>query len=157
MDEQQVFLTREGYRKLEEELHYLRTVRRQEVAERLRAAQEDGEVLENAEYDDAKNEQAFLEGRILELETILRNAVIIDEESHRRDVVGLGCQVTITEVEGGEPETYHIVGSAEAEPGRGYISYLSPLGKALLGHKVGDEVTVDAPDGELHFRIVDIQ
>jgi len=157
MDEQQVFLTREGYKKLEEELHYLRTVRRQEVAERLRAAQEDGEVLENAEYDDAKNEQAFLEGRILELETILRNAVIIEEKSHRRDAVGLGCQVTIMEVGGGELETYHIVGSAEAEPERGYISYLSPLGKALLGHKVGDEVTVDAPDGELHFRIISIQ
>jgi len=155
MAEQTTFLTPEGLKKLEEELEYLRTVRRQEVAQRLRAVLEGQDVLENAEYEDAKNEQAFVEGRILTLETILQNVVII-EESGPADRVGIGSRVTVAEEEG-EPETYHIVGSTEADPKSGRISNESPLGRALLGYRVGDEVIVNAPDGILCFRIVAIQ
>ncbi|MGA9349791.1 MAG: transcription elongation factor GreA [Anaerolineae bacterium] len=156
MTEQTTFLTPEGLRKLEEELEYLRTVRRQAVAQRLRAVlEEEQDILENAEYEDAKNEQAFVEGRILTLETILKNVVII-EEGGPADRVGIGSRVTVAE-EKEEPETYHIVGYAEADPKMGRISNQSPLGQALLGHRVGDEVIVNAPDGILRFRIVAIQ
>ncbi|HIC92898.1 MAG TPA: transcription elongation factor GreA [Anaerolineae bacterium] len=157
MADQPVFLTQEGYNKLKEELEHLRTVRRQEVAQRLRAAVEGvQDVMENAEYEDAKNEQAFVEGRILTLETMLRNAVIIEEGSSA-GTVGLGSRVTVVEGDSEEPETYHIVGSAEADPQKGRVSNESPLGRALLGHRVGDEVIVNAPDGILRFRIIAIQ
>ncbi len=155
MTEQTTFLTPEGLKKLEEELEYLRTVRRQEVAQRLRAVLEEQDILENAEYEDAKNEQAFVEGRILTLETILKSVVII-EEGGPADRVGIGSRVTVVEEEG-EPETYHIVGYAEADPKSGRISNQSPLGKALLGYRVGDEVIVNAPDGILCFRIIAIE
>jgi transcription elongation factor GreA len=155
MTEQTTFLTPEGLKKLEEELEYLRTVRRREVAQRLRAVLEGQDVLENAEYEDAKNEQAFVEGRILTLEEILKNVVII-EEGGPTDRVSIGSHVTMVE-EDGEPETYHIVGSVEADPKRGRISNESPLGRALLGHRVGDEVIVNVPDGVLCFRITAIQ
>lgn len=154
MGENLVYLTREGYEKLEAELNYLRTVRRQEVARRLHEALAEGELLENAELEAARNEQAFVEGRILELEGLLRSSQII-QEGGARETVRLGSRVTIVE-EGGEPETYHIVGSAETDPSVGKISYESPLGKALMGHKVGDEVRVQAPAGMLAFRIVEI-
>jgi len=152
---QTTFLTPEGLKKLEEELEYFRTVRRQEVAQRLRAVLEEQDILENAEYEDAKNEQAFVEGRILTLEGILKNVVII-EEGGPTDRVGIGSRVTVAE-EDGEPETYHIVGSVEADPKRGRVSNQSPLGKALLGHRVGDEVIVNVPDGVICFRITAIQ
>jgi transcription elongation factor GreA len=156
MTEQTTFLTPEGLRKIEEELEYLRTVRRQAVAQRLRAVlEEEQDILENAEYEDAKNEQAFVEGRILTLETILKNVVII-EESGPADRVGIGSRVTVVEEEE-EPETYHIVGYAEADPKMGRISNQSPLGQALLGHRVGDEVIVNAPDGILRFRVIAIE
>lgn len=156
MTEQTTFLTPEGLRKLEEELEYLRTVRRQAVAQRLRAVlEEEQDILENAEYEDAKNEQAFVEGRILTLEAILKNVVII-EEGGPADRVGIGSRVTVAE-EKEEPETYHIVGYAEADPKMGRISNQSPLGQALLGHRVGDEVIVNAPDGILCFRIIAIE
>ncbi len=155
MAAQTTFLTPEGLKKLEEELEYFRTVRRQEVAQRLRAVLEEQDILENAEYEDAKNEQAFVEGRILTLEDILRNVAII-EEGGPTDRVGIGSRVTVAE-EGGEPETYHIVGSVEADPKRGRVSNQSPLGKALLGHRVGDEVIVNVPDGVICFRITAIQ
>jgi len=156
MTEQTTFLTPEGLKKLEEELGYLRTVRRQEVAQRLRAAlEEEQDILENAEYEDAKNEQAFVEGRILTLETILKNFVLI-EEGGPTDRVGIGNRVTVVEDEE-EPETYHIVGSTEADPKSGRISNESPLGRALMGHRVGDEVIVEAPDGILCFRIAAIE
>lgn len=155
MTEQTSFLTPEGFKKLKEEVEYLRTVRRQEVAQRLRAALEEQDIQENAEYEDAKNEQAFVEGRILTLEAILKSAVII-EEGGPADRVGIGSRVTVAE-EKGEPETYHIVGYAEADPRRGRISNQSPLGKALLGHRVGDEVIVNAPEGILCFHIIAIQ
>jgi transcription elongation factor GreA len=156
MTEQTTFLTPEGLKKLEEELEYLRTVRRQEVAQRLRAAlEEEQDILENAEYEDAKNEQAFVEGRILTLETILKNFVLI-EEGGPADRVSIGSRVTVAGEEE-EPETYHIVGSTEADPRSGRISNESPLGRALMGHQVGDEVIVDAPDGILCFRVVAIE
>jgi transcription elongation factor GreA len=155
MDRQQTFLTSEGYERLEEELLRLRTVKRQEVARRLHEALAEGDILENAELEDARNEQAFVEGRILMLETMLRNAVII-EDNGPRETVGLGSRVTI--VEGQEPpETYHIVGSAEADPTKGLISNESPLGRALMGRKIGETATVNAPAGLLVFEIVDIQ
>nr|HID13733.1 transcription elongation factor GreA [Anaerolineae bacterium] len=155
MSEQPTFLTREGYQKLEQELNYLRTVRRQEVARRLHQALGEGDILENAELEDARNEQAFVEGRILTLERILRNAVIIEREGPR-ETVGLGSRVTVVEGDG-PPETYHIVGSAEADPARGLISNESPLGRALMGRKVGEKAMVNAPDGVLVFKIVGIE
>ena len=156
MTEQPTFLTREGQKKLEEELHHLQTVRRNEVAERLHAAMEEGDIDENAEYDDAKNEQAFVEGRILMLENMLKNAVLIDDQSARHDEVTLGAVVTI--VEGNNPpEEYHVVGAAEADPTHGKISNESPLGRALIGRRVGDSVQVNAPVGLLTFRIAAIK
>jgi transcription elongation factor GreA len=152
---EQKFLTRAGYRKLEQELNHLRTVRRQEVARRLHQALEEGDILENAELEDARNEQAFLEGRILTLENLLRNASII-EENGPREIVGIGSHVTIMENDG-PAETYHIVGSAEADPTQGLISNESPLGRALMGLKVGETAEVNAPDGVLEFKIVGIK
>ncbi|MCC6188094.1 MAG: transcription elongation factor GreA [Anaerolineales bacterium] len=151
----QTFLTREGLKKLEEELNFLRTVRRAQVAERLHNAQEDGELIENAEYEDAKNEQAFLEGKILQLEAMLSSAVIIEQDGGASGVVTLGSKVTIKE-NGGKPEIYQLVGAAEADPRDGRISNESPLGKALLGRKVGDDIKVKAPSGTLSFRVVAI-
>lgn len=150
----QTFLTREGLKKLEEELEHLRTVRRAQVAERLHNAQEDGELIENAEYEDAKNEQAFVEGRILTLEAMLSNAVII-KDNGPDGVVALGSKITVKE-NGGRPEVYMLVGAAEASPKEGRISNESPLGRALLGRRVGDEVKVNAPAGTLSFRVVAI-
>jgi transcription elongation factor GreA len=152
---EQTFLTRDGLKKLEEELNFLRTVRRAQVAERLHNAQEDGELIENAEYEDAKNEQAFLEGKILSLEAMLSNAVII-ENGGPQGVVSLGSKVTVKEAGGGKPEVYQLVGAAEANPKDGRISNESPLGRALLGRKVGDDVKVNAPSGTISFRVVAI-
>ncbi len=155
MNKQQTFLTSGGYEKLEQELGHLRTVRRQQVARRLHEALEEGDILVNAELEDARNEQAFVEGRILTLETMLRHAVIIEEKGPR-ETVGLGSRVTV--MEGTEPpETYHIVGSAEANPINGLISNESPLGQALMGRKVGESASVNAPDGVLVFEIMNIQ
>jgi transcription elongation factor GreA len=149
------YLTKQGYEKLEEELNYLRTVRRKEIARRLELALEEGPLLENAELEDARNEQAFVEGRILMLERTLGDAVIIEEGPH--DVAEVGSQVTIVEEGNGSPETYRIVGSAEADPTKGFISNASPLGRALMGCKIGDKVTINAPDGALEFKVLGIQ
>jgi transcription elongation factor GreA len=156
--EERTFLTREGHRKLQEELQYLRTTRRQQVAKRLHMALEEGELLENAELEDARNEQSFVEGRILTLEMMLANAVIIEEtgEGEPRETVRLGTHVTVTE-DGGPEETYHIVGSAEADPATGSISNVSPLGRALMGRRVGEVAQVNAPAGVLEFRVVKIE
>jgi transcription elongation factor GreA len=145
-------------RKLEEELQYLRTVRRQEVAQRLHDAMEGGDIQENAEYEDARNERAFVEGRILTLETILSKAELIEDGGGPTDHVRLGSRVTVVEVNGedGEPEQYHVVGSTEADPVAGFISNESPLGRRLLGSKVGDIVTVNAPDGLIKFKVIAI-
>ncbi len=153
--EETTFLTPDGLKKLQDELEFLRTTRRQEVAARLHAAMEEGELLENAEYEDAKNEQAFVEGRIMELEDILSKAKIIDGHGPS-DEVRVGCKVTIKE-NGSGSETYYIVGSAEADPKSGRISNQSPLGRALLGKKVGDEVQVHTPDGVTNFKVVAIK
>lgn len=154
-----VLLTREGFDKLEGELAHLRTVRRGEVAERLRQAlEEGGDLVENAEYDDAKNEQAFVEGRIQHLEMLLSRARIIEDEPSAgpADVARVNSFVTVQE-EGYEPETYHIVGAAEADPRAGKISNASPLGRALLGKRRGDRVTVEAPDGSFEYVILSIK
>ncbi len=153
--EETTFLTPDGLKKLQDELEFLRTVRRQDVAARLHAAMEEGELLENAEYEDAKNEQAFVEGRIMELEDILSKAQIIESKGPT-DTVRVGAKVTIRET-GSSPETYYIVGSAEADPKAGRISNQSPLGRALLGKKVGEEVRVTAPDGTITYKVVAIK
>jgi transcription elongation factor GreA len=151
-----VYLTPEGLKKLEEELEHLRTVKRQEVAQRLHEAMEDGELIENAEYEAAKNEQAFVEGRILELEHMLAQAQVI-EPGKSKDVVRIGSTVVVQEDGNGGSETYTIVGVAEANPREGLISNESPLGVSLLDHKVGDIVEVKAPAGVLRFRVVKIK
>jgi len=156
MNKQQTFLTEKGYQKLEQELNYLRTERRKEIARRLELALDEGDLLENAELEDARNEQAFVEGRILTLERILRDAIIIEEDEGPHETVTLGSHVTVVEGNG-PPETYHVVGSVEADPTKGLISNASPLGQALLGQKVGDKVTVNAPGGLLEFEIAGIQ
>jgi transcription elongation factor GreA len=148
------FLTREGHQKLQEELDYLRTIKRQEVAQRLHEAMEGGELIEDAEYEAAKNEQAFVEGRIQELEILLANARVITEAA-AGDVVQVGTRVTIQEGDN-EPEVYIIVGPAEANPRNGRISNESPLGRALLDHRAGDNVRVDAPGGAFVVRVVKV-
>jgi transcription elongation factor GreA len=147
---EQEYLTPEGLKKLEEELEYLKTVQRAEVAEWLHNAMAEGEVEENPEYEDAKNEQASVEGRILELETILANAVVIENKGPANEV-RLGSRVTIVDLGIGDKEQYMIVGSAEADPMNGRISHESPVGRTLLGHKVNDVVEVQAPQGQLKF------
>jgi transcription elongation factor GreA len=148
------FLTREGQQKLQEELDHLRTVKRQEVAERLHEAMEGGELIEDAEYEAAKNEQAFVEGRIQELEILLANARVIDETA-TADVVQVGTRVTIQDGSN-EPEVYIIVGPAEANPRNGRISNESPLGRALMDHRAGDTVRVEAPGGSFTVQILKV-
>lgn len=149
------YLTKEGFAELEAKLHYLRTERRQEIAERLhQALEEAGELFENAEYDDAKNNQAFVESEIRRIEEILSNAEIIDDNQDRpRDVIVIGSRVTVREKGLKETEEYILVGPAEANPRLGKISYKSPMGKALMDQKVGDKVTVQAPEGTIVFEI----
>jgi transcription elongation factor GreA len=154
MSNQETFLTQEGFRKLAEELEYLTTVRRTEVAQAIHDAKMDGDVSENAGYEEAKRQQGFLEGRIMTIEAMLKNAVII-ESNGPSDTVVIGSKVTVVE-DGWEPETYTIVGSAEADPGAGRISNESPMGKALMGHRQGDKVAFNAPGGTLEVEILDI-
>lgn len=150
------FLTKEGFQKLQEELDYLRTVKRQEVANRLHEAMEGGELIENAEYEAAKNEQAFVEGRIQELDILLASAKIIEDNGKKKsDTVQLGSKVTMKEGNF-EAETFSIVGAAEANPREGKISNESPIGKAILGHKVGDSVKVETPGGTYTVKILKI-
>lgn len=155
MTQQETFLTPEGYQKLEEELEYLKSVRRPEVAQAIHEAKMDGDVSENAGYDEAKRQQAFLEGRIMTIEAMLKNAVLIQSDGTSDSVV-LGSRVTVAE-DGFDPETYVIVGSAEAAPSEGRISNESPLGKALMGHAVGDRVAFKTPGGTVEVEIRSIQ
>jgi len=148
------FLTKEGFEKHQEELEYLRTDKRQEVADRLHEAMEGGELIENAEYEAAKNEQAFVEGRIQELEVLLATARVIENNKKAKEVQ-VGSIVTIKE-NGTKKETYTIVGAAEADPREGMISNESPMGKALLNHRAGDEVQIETPDGSYTIQIVKI-
>ena len=157
MADKKVMLTEEGYNKLVDKLNYLKSVRRIEIAERLKAAIALGDLSENSEYDDAKNEQAFLEGEIQELEAKIRNSDII--KAGAGDVVQMGSTVTVVDLEFAEdgPETFMLVGSTEADPDEGKISNESPLGQSLLGCKVGDIVDVHAPDGVIKYEIKEIK
>ncbi len=152
----EIILTHEGVAKLEEELNYLKTVRRREIAERIKQAIAFGDLSENSEYDEAKNEQAFIEGRIVALENMLRNVRVIDDEDITTDRVSIGSTVKILDIEFDEELEYTIVGSAEADPGQNKISNESPVGKALIGKQIGDIVDVNVPDGVIKFKILDI-
>ncbi len=151
-----IFLTPEGRTKLEAELEHLRTTRRAKIAEAIHSAKEEGDISENSAYDEAKNEQAFVEGRIMTIEQMLKNAVMIDRV-RAADIVDLGSVVTVVERGTSDDEAFQIVGSAEADPARGKISNESPVGRALLGKRVGDEVQVRIPDGVRVLKVQDIR
>ena len=153
---QPAYLTAEGLATLKAELEALRTHRRQAVAERIQKAKEIGGTVDNAEYDEAKNEQAFIEGRILTLDSLINNAEIITEKSGPSDVVLIGSMVTVLNQKG-KKGRYTIIGSAEADPAHGKISNVSPIGKALLGKRVGDVAEVNAPAGKLKLEVVAIR
>lgn len=158
MASKETILTAEGLKHLEEELEHYRTVRRQEVAERLKVAISYGDISENSEYDDAKSEQAFIEGRILELEQMIKTATIIDDSASKKSgLVSLGSTVLLKDVETGEEETYTIVGTTEADPFKNRISNESPVGSAILGHKVHSVVIANTPAGELSYEILEIK
>jgi len=154
MTDKPTYLTAAGKRKLETELEYLRTVRRPAIAKQIHDAEEGGDVMENAGYDEAKNEQAFIEGRIMTLEALLSKVEII-AESRQGEVISLGSRVTVME-KGGRPEAFHIVGATESDPTQGRISDESPLGRSLIGHRPGDWITVPTPDGLKEFEILDV-
>jgi len=157
MAEQGSPLTKEGLQKLERELEHLKAVRRPQVAERIRQSKELASTQNNAEYDDAKNEQAFVEGRILTLEKLMQDAILIDEEeAHHTTTVKIGSTVSVTEGKGTPERLFTIVGSAEADPKEGKISNESPVGQALLGKRVGDEVQIDVPKGVLRYTVAKI-
>lgn len=156
-DKKEILLTQEGYQKLEDEVEFLKTVRRREVADRIKVAISFGDISENAEYDEAKNEQAQMEERIIKLENMIRKAVIIDESNIDVNVVTIGSIVKVNDVEFDEEVEYVIVGSAEADPYDGKISNESPVGKALLGKSTGDVVEVQVPDGVAKFEILEIR
>ncbi|MGG0176586.1 transcription elongation factor GreA [Gottfriedia acidiceleris] len=150
-------MTLAGKQKLEQELENLKTVKRAEVVERIKIARSFGDLSENSEYDAAKDEQAFVEGRITTLENMIRNAEIITENNDVSDTVTLGKSVTFLELPAGDEETYTIVGSAEADPFEGKISNDSPIAKSLLGKTVGEEVTVNTPGGDMQVRITAVK
>jgi transcription elongation factor GreA len=152
-----VILTQTGYDKLKATIEELETVKRREVADRIRAAREFGDISENSEYDDAKNEQALLESRIARLKEQLRAARVIDTTDIPKDVVSIGSKVKVKYVDDGETDEYEIVGSAEADPANNRLSNESPVGKAVLGHKKGDVVDVAAPSGSIKLQIVSIK
>jgi transcription elongation factor GreA len=152
----EVILTPEGHKKLKQEIEYLSNEKRREVAERIKTAREFGDIAENAEYDDAKNEQALLEHRIAQLEERLRNARVITKKEISKDVVSIGSRVKLRDVDAKETIEYRIVGSAEANPMENKLSNESPVGKAIIGKKKGETVEVTAPRGTLKFKIMDI-
>lgn len=156
MSEREVLLSLDGLKQLEQELVILRTVKRLEVAERIKQAREYGDISENAEYEDAKNEQAFIEGRILVLEKTLRNARLIDDSGKGAGVVTLGAKVVLKDLEYGAELDYTIVGTLEANPLVNRISNESPVGRAIMGQAVGTVVSVDAPDGTIQYQILSI-
>lgn len=156
MAEKEVLLTPDGLAKLEKELEHLKTVRRREVAARIKQALEFGDISENSEYDDAKNEQAFVEGRVLQLEKWLRNARLIDNDGAADGAVSLGAKVRLKDLESGEEFDYFLVGSAEADPSAAKISNESPVGRAVMGQTVGSVVEVHAPAGLLRYQVVGI-
>jgi transcription elongation factor GreA len=153
----EVILTAEGYKKLQAEIEHLSTEKRREVAERIRIAREFGDIAENAEYDDAKNEQALLEHRIATLEERLRHARVISKKDIAKDVVSIGSKVRLRDMDAKQTVEYHIVGSAEANPAENKLSNESPVGKAIMGHKKGEVVEVSAPRGALRYKILEIK
>jgi transcription elongation factor GreA len=157
LNEKEIVLTREGLDKLERELDDLKTIHRKEVNDRIRQAKEFGDLSENAEYEDAKQEQAFIEGRILKLEAMIRNARIIDESDYAADEVHLGSTVKVKDLKNSSSHEFSIVGSAEADPVNQRISNESPLGRALIGHKKGETVDVTTPRGVVKYKIESIK
>jgi len=157
MNDKETILTQDGLKKYEEELENLKSVKRREVAERIKIAIGYGDISENSEYEDAKNEQAFIEGRIITLEKMLRNARIINNDEIDVDMVSVGCTVTVEDLEFGDHVDYTIVGTAESNPFENKISNESPLGKAILGQKKGTVVEVNVPAGNIQYKIVDIK
>lgn len=157
MSEKEIILTPEGLKKLEEELEHLKSVKRREVAERIKVAIGYGDISENSEYDDAKNEQAFVEGRIITLEKMLRNARIINNEDVDLNAVSIGSIVTLKDMEFGDTVEYTIVGTAESDPFQNKISNESPVGKAILGKQKGSVVEVSVPAGTIQYEIIDIK
>ncbi|MRG86682.1 transcription elongation factor GreA [Salinibacillus xinjiangensis] len=155
--EKSYYMTEEGQQKLEKELHHLKTERRQEVVERIKIARGFGDLSENSEYDAAKDEQAFVESRISQIEKMIRNAVIIENDTENQNIVQLGKSVTFQELPDGDEESYTIVGSAEADPFEGKISNDSPMAKSLLGREVGEEVAVATPGGEINVKIIKVE
>ena len=154
--EKQITLTDECLKKLEAELENLKTVKRKEIAEKIKVALSFGDLSENSEYDEAKNEQAFIEARIAEVEAMLKNVKVLDESELSTEHVGVGSKVKLKDMEFDEEVEYQIVGSTEADPNAGRISDESPIGKAILGHKVGDIVEVEVPDGMISFELLEI-
>lgn len=152
----EIVLTYEGLKKLEDELDRLKGVKRREVAEKIKQALSFGDLSENSEYDEAKNEQAQIESRIMKVEAMLKNAKVIDEEDVSTDMVGLGCKVKLLDMEYDEEVEYTLVGSTEADPGKAKISNESPVGMTLVGSKVGEIVEVQVPDGVIKFKVLDI-
>ncbi len=157
MSNSPVYLTQEGFNKLREELDHLLNVRRREIAEQIAEAKAEGDLRENAGYDEAKNAQAFVEGRIRELEVKIRNAQIIDDSNSPANLVALGRKVVVQEEGTNDEESYVIVGSTEADPRNGRISNESPIGKALMGKRKGAKVTVNTPGGNINFKILRIE
>ena len=153
----EVILTADGYKKLQQEIDVLRNEKRREVAERIRIAREFGDIAENAEYDDAKNEQAMLEHKIAQLEERLLSARVITKKEISKDAVSVGSHVRLRDMQANKTFEYHIVGSAEANPAENKLSNESPVGKAIIGHKKGDVVEVSAPRGSLKFKILEIK
>lgn len=152
----QIVLTDEGLKKLEDELEQLKTEKRKEIAEKIKVALSFGDLSENSEYDEAKNEQAMIESRIAQIEAMLKNVKLIDDDDISTETVNLGSKVKVLDVEFNEELTYSIVGSTEADPDQNRISDESPVGKALLGHGVGETVTVEAPGGDIELKILEI-
>ncbi len=156
MVEKEIVLTYEGMKAREEELEYLKTQKRKEISEKIKVALGFGDLSENAEYDEAKNEQAEVEMRILKLEKMLKNAKIIDNDDISTDVVALGCKVKVLDIDFDEEMEYMIVGSTEANPNQNKLSDESPVGKALIGAKAGEIVNVESPNGEFQIKIISI-
>lgn len=153
---EEILLTKEGYEKIVQEYEELVSVRRAEVAERIKEAISYGDISENAEYDSAKNEQAELEERIHKLETMIRKAKIVQDEDVKGDIVNVGLKVRVKDVDTGEEEEFAIVGATEADPFENKISNESHVGKALIGHKKGDKVAVEVPDGIINYEVINI-
>ena len=153
----QVILTYEGLKKIEDELEQLKTVRRKEVTQKIKTALSFGDLSENSEYDEAKNEQAFVEGRIATLENMLKNAKVIDEEDVKTDAISVGTTARVNEIEYDDEMEITIVGSAEADPMQMKISNESPIGRGLLGHKVGETVEIQVPEGIRRFKVLEIK